>query len=870
MMTVVSPILISICRWCKTGSVLMSRDQLFDWRWVALSALVAFLIGLSFVMQTSTSIHASLNGRIGFSGNPATNGGATCTACHATGAPVPEIVLQGPATVTAGSTHLYTVTITGGPAQTAGLNISASDNRGTLSPTGPDMQAFLSELTHSAPKPFDGNQAIFTFAWTAPSFNDTVTLYGAGNSSDGQQSLTGDGIGATSLTVEVTGGMSGPPTASPAPLPATLGLSRVTGGLVQPTNITHAGDSRLFVTEKDGRIRIIENGALVSTPFLDITGRVTAGSGNAETGLLGLAFHPNYATNGYFYVNYTASSPLRTRISRFSVTSANPNVADPNSELILLEFSQPAGNHNGGQLHFGDDGYLYIASGDGGGSGDPSNYGQNNSVLLGKILRIDVDGTTGNGPDCDTSGNTNYRIPPGNPLANGEGAPCDEIWATGLRNPWRFSFDRLTGDLWIADVGQNRFEEINFAPASSQGGENYGWRCYEGVTTFNTTGCQPVSSYTAPIHVFARNQGDCSVTGGYVYRGVAYPNLNGHYFYSDFCNKVIRSISGAPAEAVVTVWITSGGGSNPSTFGEDHNGELYIGYFSGEIYYIVGAGDPGASTPTATATATATAPPTETPVDTATSTATPTATESPTATPTATNTATNTPVNTPTPLPTPTATPTGAIVRAGTVVAEPDQPFSGSVTVGVFNVPDNTRLGAVTIEIAYDPAQLSVAGCGPPAESRFESVLCNANEAGAVRVSALSTAGVAGDAVIAQLDLQSTGIGATVAPLVLTVTTFVDTNANPIPLSLQNGGVFFRCRSGDVDCDGAVDPRDALFIIQYEQGRRPASTEIPPPRGALYLAACDLDADQACTGEDARLILQCHIDGQNGVCNEGD
>jgi glucose/arabinose dehydrogenase len=847
----------------------MSRGYRFDWPWVALSALVALLMGLYFSVQTSTSVHASLNGRIGFSGNPATNGGATCTACHASGAPVPTVVLEGPASVTVGSTHLYTLTINGGPAQTAGVNISASNNRGSLSPTGPDLQAFLNELTHSAPKPFGGNQATFTFVWTAPSFNDTVILYGAGNSSDGQQSLTGDGIGATNLTIEVTGGTSGPPTASPAPPPATLGLSQVTGGLVQPTNITHAGDSRLFVTEKEGRIRIIDNGTLLATSFLNITGRVTAGGGNAETGLLGLAFHPNYASNGYFYVNYTfthtASNSLRTRISRFRVTTANANVADPNSELVLLEFNQPAGNHNGGQLHFGADGYLYIASGDGGGSGDPSNYGQNNNVLLGKILRIDVDGTTGSGPDCNVSGGANYRIPPGNPFANGSGGTCDEIWATGLRNPWRFSFDRLTGDLWIADVGQNRFEEINFAPANSPGGENYGWRCYEGNSAFNTTGCQPASSYMAPVYAFGRSQGDCSVTGGYVYRGAAYPGLNGHYFYSDFCNKTIRSISGAPAETVVTVWITSGGGSNPSTFGEDHNGELYIGYFSGEVYRITGAGPPGTSTPTSTTTHTATpVEPAETPTATPTASATPLppATDTATATSTATNTPTHTPVDTPTPLPTPTATPTGAIVRAGTVVAEPDQPFSGSVIVEVVNGSDDTRLGAVTVEVRYDPAQLSVTGCAPPAESRFESVLCNGNEAGVVRISALATAGVTGSAVLAQLELESPGVGLEVAPLVLTVTTFVDTDANPIAYTLQNGALIFRCRSGDVDCDGAVTPRDALFIVQYVQGRRPTSTTLPPPRGSLYLEACDLDGDQACTREDARLILQRYIDEQ--------
>ena len=413
---------------------MMSKNYPIQGSWLGGSLLVALLIGLYLLSQDSGTVKASLNGRVGFSGNPATNGGATCTACHAAGATVPTVVLQGPTTVTAGTTNLYTLTISGGPAQTGGLNIAASNNRGTLLSTGADTQALLGELTHSAPKAFSGNQVAFTFAWTAPSFNDTVTLYGAGNSSDGQQSLTGDGIGATSLAIQVTGGTGGPPAASPTPPPATLGLKPIVSGLGQPTNITHAGDSRLFVTEKAGKVRVIQNGTLLTTPFLDLAGRVTAGGGNAETGLLGLVFHPNYATNGFFYVNYTVATPLRTRISRFTVSANDPNRGDLNSEQILLEFNQPDVNHNGGQLHFGTDGFLYIASGDGGGSGDPSNYGQNNNALLGKILRIDVNGTTGNAPDCDISGSTAYRIPVGNPFANGDGGTCDEIWATGLRN----------------------------------------------------------------------------------------------------------------------------------------------------------------------------------------------------------------------------------------------------------------------------------------------------------------------------------------------------------------------------------------------------------------------------------------------------
>lgn len=835
----------------------MSKDHLQQQRWIGFSLLVALLTVVYLLFQDTATVNASLNGRVGFSSNPATNGGATCIACHATGAPTPAVVLQGPTAVTAGTTNLYTLTISGGPAQTGGLNVSASNNRGLLLPTGPDTQALLSELTHSAPKAFSGNQAVFTFAWTAPTFNDTVTLYGAGNSSDGQQSLSGDGIGTNSLTIQVTGGNGGPPVASPTSLPATLGLNLVVSGLTQPTDITHAGDGRLFVAEKVGRIQIVQNGALQATPFLNLIGRVAAGDGTVETGLLGLAFHPNYQSNGYFYVNYTVNTPLRTRISRFSVSAGDPNVADLNSEQVLLEFNQPFSNHNGGQLQFGADGYLYIAAGDGGSSGDPNNYGQTNNVLLGKILRIDVNGTTGNGPDCDISGSTHYRIPSGNPFTNGDGGACDEIWATGLRNPWRFSFDRLTGDTWIADVGQNRFEEINFAASGNNGGANYGWRCYEGNTAYNTTNCQTAGSYVAPLHVYNRTQGDCSVTGGYVYRGRAYPNLNGHYFFSDFCNKTIRSISGAPENVVVTAWSAEGGGSSPITFGQDLNGELYVGYFSGEIYQIAGVG----------------APSTATPMPTATSTPSPTAT----ATPPATNTATNTPLptatatatNTPTATATPTATPTGAIVRVGRITVAPDQPVNTTVAVEVINIPATTQLGAVTVEVTYDTAQLTATGCGPAADNRFDSVVCNISEAGVARLSALSTAGLTGNAVIALLDLQSPGAASTVVPLVVQVTTFVDINANPLVVNRQDGALFFRCRPGDVDCSGVLTPTDALFIVQYEKAQRPADDTIPPLRGFLYLAACDLNGDQLCNREDARLILQCAIGLSNPLCPEG-
>lgn len=354
-------------------------------------------------------------------------------------------------------------------------------------------------------------------------------------------------------------------------------FEEIASGLDTPVDIQHAGDARLFVIEKPGRIRIIDASEnLLSTPFLDIENRVDDSSN--EEGLLGLAFHPNYATNGYFYLNYTVGGPARTRISRFSASAADPNVADPASEFVMMEFGQPFGNHNGGQLQFGPDGYLYIAVGDGGSGGDPNDAGQTNSQLLGKILRIDVDGTNGSGaPECDANGT--YTIPADNPFVGstgGSSSNCDEIWATGLRNPWRFSFDAATGDMWIGDVGQNKLEEINFQPANSSGGENYGWRCYEGNDSFDTSGCQPASAYIAPVHEYGRSDG-CSVTGGLVYRGTSHPALVGHYIFTDYCTAIYWTLSGDPtAPTLTTLDITDGSGGSPAAFGVDLQGEIYV------------------------------------------------------------------------------------------------------------------------------------------------------------------------------------------------------------------------------------------------------------------------------------------------------
>lgn len=357
-----------------------------------------------------------------------------------------------------------------------------------------------------------------------------------------------------------------------------------------PVAIAHAGDERLFIVEKRGEIHILNaNGTTEATPFLDIKDRVRL---NSEQGLLGLAFDPDYETNGYFYVNYThctnsscanyGETPnLYTRVSRFTVT-ADPNVADPASELILLTVQQPYGNHNGGDLKFGPDGYLYIGLGDGGDGGDPDNYSQSMDELLGKMLRIDVDPTAGNAPDCDLGGN--YSIPTDNPFV-GQANVCDEIWASGLRNPWRYSFDLQTGDLFIADVGQGQWEEVNYQPADSTGGENYGWRCYEGTHAYNTSGCLPIGNYEMPFYDYSHSNG-ISVTGGFVYRGTQSPALNGYYIFTDYGSGNFWLSQDSGGWSTTSVGTLSGIGS-PSSFGEDCYGELYVADISGgEIFKL--------------------------------------------------------------------------------------------------------------------------------------------------------------------------------------------------------------------------------------------------------------------------------------------
>lgn len=346
----------------------------------------------------------------------------------------------------------------------------------------------------------------------------------------------------------------------------TLALEPVVEDLQSPIFVTHAGDgsNRLFVVEKAGVIRIVAEGALLETPFLDISEQVNS-NGN-EQGLLGLAFAPAYGETGFFFVNYIDSAG-DTVIARYQVSTADANQADPASEFVILQIDQPAANHNGGMVTFGPDGYLYIGMGDGGGGGDRYGNGQNPETLLGKLLRLDV----------LRDPQPPYTIPADNPwvTADWNGADMrDEIWSLGLRNPWRFSFDRATGDLWIGDVGQNQFEEINYTPAG-QGGINYGWPIMEASGCYNSAddtcegaGLQlPVAEYS--------HSGHCSVTGGYVYRGAAFPALQGVYLYGDYCSGTLWA-----------TWFDGNGqwdtaelldsNASLSSFGEDEAGELYI------------------------------------------------------------------------------------------------------------------------------------------------------------------------------------------------------------------------------------------------------------------------------------------------------
>ena len=357
------------------------------------------------------------------------------------------------------------------------------------------------------------------------------------------------------------------------PLVPTVALEAAFTGFHSPVYITHDGEaSRLFVVEKAGRIRLVENGAVQPAPFLDITDRV--GSRGSEQGLLSVAFPSDYTAGGLFYVDYTDLNG-NTVVARYRRSADNPRQADPTSEQKILQIDQPAPNHNGGQLQFGPDGYLYIGMGDGGGAGDQWGNAQAAGVLLGKILRVDVSGADA------------YTIPADNPFI-GKAEARPEIWALGLRNPWRFSFDRATGDLYIADVGQNTYEEVDFQPVHSPGGQNYGWNRMEGNHCYKpSSGCDS-SGTVLPVAEYDHTQG-CSITGGYVYRGTRFPQMAGIYFFADFCSGKVWGL-GRNTSGAWRMDFLLDSGLGPSSFGEDAAGEIYlVGYQEGTIYRLTAA-----------------------------------------------------------------------------------------------------------------------------------------------------------------------------------------------------------------------------------------------------------------------------------------
>jgi glucose/arabinose dehydrogenase len=382
------------------------------------------------------------------------------------------------------------------------------------------------------------------------------------------------------VTVLATRPSEGAPSDAPAALqtPAQVVLTPLATGLTSITSIANAGDGRLFLTVQSGRILVWNGLQILATPFLDVSPLIVC---CGEQGLLSMAFHPNYAQNGFFFVDYTNSTG-QTVVARYRVSS-NPNLADAFSGVTLLTIDQPYTNHNGGQLQFGPDGFLYVGMGDGGSANDPLCNAQSSQSLLGKLLRIDVDRSVATPPY--------YGIPPSNPfLVNGDAPP--EAWAKGLRNPWRFSFDRLTGDLLIGDVGQGSWEEVDFQPAGSAGGQNYGWKLMEGTHCGGggNAGCAPGvppcgdPAYTLPVLEYDHGGGRCSITGGYVYRGLSIPDLYGMYVYGDYCSGQIweaSSQSGTWSSTLLPIQI-----SQLQTFGQDSIGELYVGTGNGTLAIV--------------------------------------------------------------------------------------------------------------------------------------------------------------------------------------------------------------------------------------------------------------------------------------------
>jgi glucose/arabinose dehydrogenase len=345
--------------------------------------------------------------------------------------------------------------------------------------------------------------------------------------------------------------------------------SVISTGLSAPMQFVHAGDGskRVFIPQKGGAIRVYDS----AFNFISVFGTVTGITTNGERGLLSLVFHPDYATNGFVYVYYTNASG-NLELARYHVNSSTPNAWDASSKVIVLTIPHPTNsNHNGGELHFGTDGYLYLSTGDGGGAGDVPNNAQNTSVLLGKVLRLNVN-TSASAPY--------YSIPPGNPFSN-------EVYAYGLRNPYRWSFDKATQDMWIGDVGQDSWEEINFRAAAATSGANYGWRCYEGNNAFNTSGCTG-SNYIFPVHAYATQNPAASITGGVVYRGTTYPSLQGVYLSADFYSGIFYKIvpNGSGGWDITTQTLSPTGIVD---FGETESGEVYVVSHTGNSVYRVTA-----------------------------------------------------------------------------------------------------------------------------------------------------------------------------------------------------------------------------------------------------------------------------------------
>lgn len=551
------------------------------------------------------------------------------------------------------------------------------------------------------------------------------------------------------------------PVSAQSPDPAQVQFTEVASGFTRPLNLTHAGDGRLFVVEQNGLIKIIENGTVNPTPFLDVSALVSRG-GN-EQGLLGLAFHPNYAQNGWFFINYTSITG-DTVVARYNV-SADPNMADAGSAQIVLTVDQPYSNHNGGHLVFGPDGMLYIGLGDGGSAGDPQNRAQNPQTLLGKMLRINVDQLP-------------FTVPGDNPFV-GNSAYLPEIWALGLRNPWRYSFDRGTGDLYIGDVGQNAWEEVNFQPANP-GGQNYGWNVYEGTHPF---GSGQLPGAVMPFAEYNHDLG-CSVTGGYVYRGANIPGLQGVYLYGDFCSGRIWSAyrDGSGAWQSSLFMDTD---YRISSFGQDAAGELYVVDHGGRVLRIDPVAAPATSTPAPTETA---VPPTLEP--------------SPV------------PV-TPTPLPDPTA-PTLRV----------DVALTGEGTVNTaLNLLNVSELYGLEVTCAVDPAVLAGTGYTEgefnSGNSYFVDQQFQPDGSWLIAMSRLQpNAPISGNVTAVTLNYAVLGAGDSA---ITCAALAVDQNGRPLPLEVQNGLYV-----------GVPAPEQTETVTPPEETPVPTETPIPPEPTAVF------------------------------------